>query len=360
MSLNTLLQKIQQKGKVQPVSSASSRPNGKTTTTPPTSARTASQTAANRPVDPVVARLKAARKAEREKKEQELREKKGLLKKESRPRAKTPTKTGPKPAAKPGAKASNQLAKGKSGLLSGKSRFGGAGGADVGRLPRSEKKPKMSFSELMKKASLIDQSKMSIEIKQKTKSPDAPGTRKPVRKEVGAAVRGDSHGYSLKSQGGREQANNRAHSSTANKLQHDRTHVPAKSHAEVRAPLPARKPSEQLQKRLQLRPGARSGAEQNESEDDWSSFIASDEEEQASCGADYDRDEIWSMFNKGRKRSYYERYDDEDSDDMEATGAEILEEELRSKRRAMEEDKRELAEEQRLAMLKQARKQNRK
>lgn len=192
----------------------------------------------------------------------------------------------------------------------------------------------------MKKASLIDQSKMSIEIKQKTKLPD------PVRSSERRKERADQNrpGQNITGQ-------TRPGSGSGGNPEIDGNFKSGSSH--VRAPLPSRKPLEKLQQKLK-RPD-RTGYNE-ESEDDWSSFIASDEEEQVSHSQDYDRDEIWSMFNKGRKRLYYDRYDDEDSDDMEATGAEILEEEMRSKRRAVEEDKRELMEEQRLAALKQARK----
>lgn len=54
----------------------------------------------------------------------------------------------------------------------------------------------------------------------------------------------------------------------------------------------------------------------------------------------YSRDEIWEIFNRGKKRNYYDR-DDYDSDDMEATGTEILEDEERTLKQAKLDDLRE-------------------
>lgn len=69
----------------------------------------------------------------------------------------------------------------------------------------------------------------------------------------------------------------------------------------------------------------------------------------------YDRDEIWSMFNRGKRRSDY--VDDyEDFSDMEATGADVLMEEQRSARQAREEDEAEERELKRRALEKARRK----
>lgn len=61
----------------------------------------------------------------------------------------------------------------------------------------------------------------------------------------------------------------------------------------------------------------------------------------------YDRDEIWSMFNRGKRRVDYIE-DEDDLSDMEATGADLFKEELRSSRVARQEDD---AEERRLKKL---------
>lgn len=267
-----------------------------------------------REIDPVVLKLKAARKAEKEKKEKEKREAKGLPPKKQPVRSqqksvpkKAPQKTPPPPA--------------------------------VQRVKAPAKK--MNFSQLMMKASKVDTSKLSVNYKAKTKSPDPP--KRPLTRgtpETGPKQRGRESG----------QDRNRGVPQSAAK------HVSVKPKPAMRAPLPVRKPSGVLEEKLKSRRGQNED-EYDDDDDDMDSFLASDEEEHRA--GDFDRDEIWAMFNKGKKRSYYDTYDDYDSDDMEATGAEIFDEEQRSKRSALEEDKREMREEQRLAELKRRRKQPR-
>lgn len=337
MALSDILQNIQKKGQLRSTLTLNATASGNVSSQPQAQAR-------ERTVDPVVARLKAARKAEREQKEKELREKKGLKPKAAAaPRApKTPQ---PRTATAP--KNSKTLPK----------------GAPLPRGPPAEKKPKVSFSELMKKASSIDQSKLSIAIKQKSKSPDSmPPRRAKSATRPGPGSVGEprssklQHSTMKRNQTGVERKMER-------KLQGaTRPPIPLKkpsAHMEsqhaTRAPVPIRQPSAQLQLRLKKknpREEDHRSRYEEEDESDLDSFIASDEEEEVAV--DYDRNEIWSIFNRGKKRTYYE--DDYDSDDMEATGAEILAEEDSSKRRAMEEDRRELEEEQRLAALKRSRK----
>lgn len=72
----------------------------------------------------------------------------------------------------------------------------------------------------------------------------------------------------------------------------------------------------------------------------------------------YDRDEIWQMFNRGKRRSDFVDVED-DLSDMEATGAELFREEQRSLRVAREEDEAEARELKRLAREKQLRKSGR-
>lgn len=355
MSLHNILQKIQQKGRIKSVLPGEAKPASASGNSSLEVARPAN----DRPIDPVVARLKAARKAEKEKKEQELREKKGLQpKKETKPRAR------PVKAAESRSPAqSSRIRNGAGG--NGKNGRAQMGGVAVAPSQPTEKKLKMSFSELMKKASLIDQSKMSIAIKQKTKSPENVRPRRTPRpdgesrQKNGESARSGHSSKTFRSDRVRpngpsaREAPNRHGAGNGGR---DSAREPRDPRPEMRAPLPTRQPSEKLQAQLKGRQSA-AREEEEYDEDDWGSFIASDEEEeQQAYGGDYDRDEIWSMFNKGRKRSYYTQFDDEDSDDMEATGAEILEEEQRSKRRAMEEDMREMKEEQKLAAMKQARK----
>ncbi|KAH3665733.1 hypothetical protein OGAPHI_003921 [Ogataea philodendri] len=68
--------------------------------------------------------------------------------------------------------------------------------------------------------------------------------------------------------------------------------------------------------------------------DDLDDFVVDDVRERS---RDYNSDEIWGLFNRGKKR----QYQDYDDDDMEATGADIFEEEERALRQARLDDKRE-------------------
>ncbi|CUM48152.1 unnamed protein product [Debaryomyces tyrocola] len=350
MSLSNILQHVKRKGQIIPKTNQSGRDG-----TPETN-RSAEQlnnknqyrysNGETKTVDPVVARLKAARKLEREKKEQEAREKKGLAPK--KPKS-VPRNTNTNSSRSNEVKKNNGVGRMNNSNIPSSTSM-------RSNVPPSHKPvKKMNFNDLMKKASKIDQSKLSVSIKPKAKSPDArPTTAK--HKPLSRASSAPTEGYRNvpKRKEGRP-ATSKHPNSDDNK-------------PSSRAPLPVRKPSTKLEERLKssgkTKPSySRSNRSHsyNDSEDEYSeSFIVSDEEEADygnSNAPDYDRDEIWAIFNRGKKRSYYDRYDNDDSgDDMEATGAEIWEEEMRSKRNAELEDRKELEEEQRLAALKKARK----
>lgn len=274
-------------------------------------------------IDPVVAKLKEARRLEKEKKEKELREKKGLA---------------PKPKPKPKLKLTIPMrTSGNSNLPKRDKSKSKSPGKDVKPIVQPRRPvTKMNFNDLMKKATTIDQSKLSISFKSKSRSPEtSSGPGKHIKPKT-------SSDRPLKSHNPKPIVKKPTKSTSPPQI-----NVPAK----LTAPIPTRKPSEKLAAKLKQKQQSK---EEVEYESDMDSFIASDEEDyQRDVG--YDRDEIWKMFNKGKSRSDFQ-YDDYDSDDMEATGAEILEEELRSKRRAELEDRRELEEEQRRAELKRQRK----
>lgn len=106
------------------------------------------------------------------------------------------------------------------------------------------------------------------------------------------------------------------------------------------------KPNEKLRRQLEQR--KRTIKPRTEYEDDGSDlddFIEDDTMEsenrrQSQRDTGYDRDEIWAMFNRGKRRSDY-AFDDMEDDDMEANEMEILEEEEQARRMARLEDKRE-------------------
>lgn len=124
----------------------------------------------------------------------------------------------------------------------------------------------------------------------------------------------------------------------------------------IKISLPVAQPNQRLKQRLESKRQRPSGRDRYgrpeydyDDEDDMDDFIEDDEEDSEvhrrmklhRDDPGYDRDEIWAMFNKGRKRSEY-AYDEEE-DDMEANEMEILEEEERAEEMARLEDKREAA-----------------
>ena len=149
----------------------------------------------------------------------------------------------------------------------------------------------------------------------------------------------------------------------------------------VRVPIPKNivsQPNKKLKEKLRRNRGNREsydryrneyGREEEEGDDysDLDGFIEDDEEEWSGRGGHaggrdegYDKDEIWAMFNRGKRRSDYNYYDDYDEDDdMEANEMEILEEEEESRKVARMEDKREEEWLRRHEMEKKRRKQRR-
>lgn len=331
MSVSEYLQRLQKRGQAPQLSLAQS-PNTKATP----SVSDTPKPLPNRQVDPVVAKLKALRKAENEK-----RQAAQISKKLATPGQLKSVSKSPKPAGL-------AVSRKPSGVRTAKAIHS----SQPAHNPPGEKKPKMSFSDLMKKASSIDQSKLLISILPKTKTEASePASKAAARTKIpltGKMKIPTSQLLKPKQQ-------------------------PPPRPIRTSAPLPTRQPSAALQSKLstlkpnrqnkprrpEFRNGNQSGAndvdeEQEYSEDDdMDSFIEEDGEDHRSR-AGYDREEIWAMFSRGRKRTH--AHDDYDSDDMEATGAEIFEEEMASKKRALMEDKREMEEERRLAMLKDARK----
>ncbi|AET41068.1 Spt2p Ecym_7222 [Eremothecium cymbalariae DBVPG len=99
------------------------------------------------------------------------------------------------------------------------------------------------------------------------------------------------------------------------------------------------KPNEKLRKMLEKRNIKRQTTEFEGNGSDLEDFIDDEEDEvDSQDGYGYNKDEIWSIFNKGRKRRYSDDYNDYD-DDMEANEMEILEEEDYSSKVAKREDK---------------------
>lgn len=101
----------------------------------------------------------------------------------------------------------------------------------------------------------------------------------------------------------------------------------------------ASQPSQLAQPSQKLAKKQRARQRLIDSEDeDLDDFIVDDEEEEeyASRKVDYDREEIWRIINRGKRR--YEHFDDDDLSDMEATGSQVFAEERKSAAQARRED----------------------
>lgn len=353
MSVSSLLEQIQKRGKVvsrSPEAGSSSKYAQNQENRPANTAKNASSSQPsqrqNRTVDPVVARLKEARRLEMEKKEAA---RKDAARKEA------------------GKQTSNKIGARKSaGSLGSSTTSSSANGKNFGSKPQPRtpattqsasvapaSRKKVNYKDLMKKATTIDNSKLSLKIKAKSLLPPI---RLHSRPERSASIAGrPSLSTTLSNMAKSAVSGRQLHPTERLKTNKNGPRKPESfSRPLPRAPLPVRQPSAKLSQSL----GSRRTNDEEDDDSDMLSFLASDDEEERN--QDYDRDEIWAMFNRGKKRADYERYDDYESDDMEATGAEILAEEMRSKRTAELEDRREMEEELRLQALKRQRKQKRK
>lgn len=332
MSLPSILQRIQNKGKLPATLREETKPNA--TINKPLGTISSS----TKGVDPVVARLKELRRQENEKKLQVAREKKGL----------PPAKPKPvKPKAQASQSKSNPQRRQQEKLAS-----------PVDTLLRTQPAPpvkRLKFQDLMKKAAVIEKSNLSINLKQVSPELKNKGTPK-----LGAAKPGQTS-RPLTKPLSRNLLNNPIYEVSRNRLPKS-TNALTQAPKLSKAPIPLRKPSAVLESKLKTKKPSnitrrRQYESEEEEDEELKGFVVSDEEESARTATDYDRDEIWAIFNKGKKRTY--NYDDYDSDDMEATGAEILDEEDRSKRNAEIEDRREAMEEARRAALKEAKRMKR-
>lgn len=275
--------------------------------------------------DPAVTRLKELRR-------QELLKNPELAKKKQKQVRKTPSSS----KASTGKKDKN----GDDNMLV--SRFKRKVGSDKPAVPiQVKKKPqpikKLSFEELMKQA----ENNQTIPVSKDTQSNGA-GEKIKGRAKLNKPGFKTSRPKSL------------SPTTHINKTDHgkDKSTAKEKSEPVVKIGIPKfAQPNERLKKKLEMRQRVNKSRRYEDEEDDMDDFIEDDEEEYSSYRTTskdpgYDRDEIWAMFNKGRKRSYNEYMDYEEEDDfdaMEANEMEILEEEEEAARMARLEDKREEA-----------------
>ncbi|CEP21423.1 unnamed protein product [Cyberlindnera jadinii] len=287
-------------------------------------------------VDPAVQRLKELRRLEKEKEQVKEKLKKDEIKRKN--------------AAK---SASRSRASSSVSYRVPKQEIHAAASTDRDRKTRSVSPVKrLSFAELM------DQARQKTISLKETKDPSPPSehvprTSRPLPKSASIP---------------RSRSSMASGSSASRKT----PSVPTNSRCEVKpkivkpsVPKPLARPSKKLQEKLDAKRRARGEYQsstrynndyEDEGEDDYMSddFIVDDDEDDepredrrrrgSSHDPGYDRDEIWQMFGKNRRK--YTDYDD-DLSDMEATGEDIFDEEFRSEKRARMEEKAESERERR-------------
>ncbi|GMM32909.1 Spt2 protein [Saccharomycopsis crataegensis] len=326
-------------------------------------------------VDPAVARLKAARAAEKEAEEQKKKELKrnrlidlGIDPDAQKKAVKARSKKENGNPDKPKTKRAPQSRKARK-----EQEFGND--EDYADSQRTSQPRRMKFTDLMKQASKVDNSVLAINIKSKSAKASEPRDNKeskklPKRQALPAEGRSVKDISQRSSRGAmpskQNTSSNRKPESFKQKasrptppplITNNRAKIAAPSE-KLRKKLEERKKSKDLRERQRKRYGDYDEDDYDEEDDD---FIVDDEEEEeygsgySRRGEDpgYDRDEIWAMFNKGKKRRYNDDYDDES--DMEATGADVFEEEERSFKYALREEKREKELEKRIAREKEDR-----
>ncbi|KAI5952806.1 hypothetical protein KGF54_003673 [Candida jiufengensis] len=333
MGVSSILQRLEKRGK--PINLSIPQQNEQSASSTRTTNLSKNNTSSfNKPIDPVVARLKEKRRLEREQLEGAKSKSNGAAKSKSTnsnnlARSSSATTSKPKSQPKP---------------------------TYHERPQPPPVKPKLNFNALMKKANEIDHDKLSIKYPQKSKSPESEKPKKP---------------FSAVPEKKSILTNNKSTPLAKSKPLLNRQSkafskpTPPIKKVVSKVPIPSRQPNAKVQEKIQQHKKTKQTQmpyknghriEEEEEDSDLDDFLVSDEEiieEDDEEG--YDREQIWAMFNKGKKRGYA-TYDDYSDDDMEATGADILEEEFRSKMDAEREDRREAENEKRRALEKQKRK----
>lgn len=337
MSFSALLAQIKSGGTAKPSTGLNPRPNTPKKLAPPKKQPVVKkQDAVKRSIvpkfdvtaDPAVARLKAARAAEREKEEERKREAKRqqLIAKGIDPdKVKAKTSRLKKTTTQP--KKQNVAAR-------------------VSRLSKTATPPspppapvkKLNFLELMKEAEQFDGKNLSVDFNKKNKEKElsiAELRRMKKKKKAESTVTPKER-------------------SAVKRTEVKASQMPPPKPALARLAGPSEEVRRKLEKRKKLKEKKSKYGRDFEEYDDYDDDFVVDDEEEEQLGDDpgYNRDEIWAMFNKGRKR-HYDFSDDES--DMEATGADVFEEEERSRRQALLDEKREKELEKKLLRRKQER-----
>ncbi|KAK9322713.1 SPT2 chromatin protein-domain-containing protein [Lipomyces orientalis] len=275
----------------------------------------------------------------------------------------------------------------------------GAAAASASILATNRKKP--NFLDILKEAEKVDSEKLkfTVKVRDPKKKPEKMMSKVPGKRlshspspSAGNPPTNSSattaHGRALDSKAAKNMSNldgnsrpskspsskGASHNISGKKLSKDRQNATVRSCASKPAgptstngklpsrpvqkphtPAPFAKPMEGLLKKN------KAAEESDESLDD---FIVSDDEEEGesygvsrragqASGPGYDREEIWNLFRRGGRSRNYDYEDDDDN--MEATGFDVLREEMKSTAHARKEDEMMDAEERRLAEMKKKR-----
>ncbi|ANZ74752.1 BA75_01534T0 [Komagataella pastoris] len=304
-----------------------------------------------RTVDPAVARLKAERKMEREK--QALKEAQHAREARERRRVSHATQIGLKSTSRT-PKSNPQ----RPPLSTSRSRPTPPPSARQRIETKSSKPTKpLNFGDLMKKAETIDSSQFAIanKVVVTPKKSNEVSRKRIVRSQpqesLEVSQRSSRNPAQLQQEGNIQTSRGSSKQTSTKGIQKslkDNNARRSKPPAAI-VPPPIAKPSAKLAAKLAARKKKNETRAQRHSSDvesDLDGFIDDDEDDENQYNDQgYDRNEIWSLFNRNGKRRY--DYDDE-SDDMEANLEDIEREERMALKTAVLEDKRELEREQRL------------
>lgn len=225
-------------------------------------------------------------------------------------------------------------------------------------------KKKLNFKDIMSHAEKIDTEKMKVTIKVRDKLKEASSKAKSEGEPtISSKVNGRKEPikdllYDVKKAKPepRPAHVNKSGARLGSKIQQNSTEkaVSGTKGSSFAQPMPHVAEKYRKRKELELKKQQKYYEDQHELDD----FIVDDEEDEQDDlskneSSNY-HDEIWSIFNRGKKRPVY--FDDDSDSDMEARGSEIMAEEVRSSRAARKEDE---EEERRLQQLADAKRKRR-
>lgn len=226
------------------------------------------------------------------------------------------------------------------------------------------KKKSLKFHELLKQADQVDSEKLKLQVKVRKEPREK---QQSLRARRSPSTEAKTRDPKIATSNSRTTQTKRVEQSTApaklagpsQRLASKLNYQPKPQSNPVKQKEGLAKPSAKLLEKRR----AKQQYEQYSDGEDLSDFIVDDEEEELAPASgrrnndDYDREEIWNIFNRGKRR--YRDMEDDDLSDMEATGSQVFAEEQRSAARARREDEMEEEALRRHALEKKRRKTSR-